>query len=343
VNAPLVFVEVRGGRPTLGSVGLLAVARSLAGDARGAAAFVAGPGAGDVASTLGGFGADETWYAEDASFDESLGVPRADAIARLIEERGYRTIMLENSVLAIEIAARLGVRLGAGVDWDLLGLEERDGELVGRRLALGDSVAVEVGWTSDVRIAVFRLGALEPVEAEGLGNVHRWEPAAVASPSHGEVRVVERSAARSGDAARLAGAGVIVAGGRGVRDRESMRLLEDLADALGGVVGVSLPIADRGWYPHSRQVGQTGQKVRPRLYVACGISGALAHRTGMEKSETIVAINDDPTAPIFGLCDAGVVGDLHTVVPQLTALVRDARAAPTQGGPLSAGPPAVGA
>jgi electron transfer flavoprotein alpha subunit len=300
----------------------LAVARSVAGSA---AAFVAGPGAADVASTLGGYGADETWYAADASFDESLGVPRADAIARLIEERGYRTILIENSVLAIEVAARIGARLGAGVDWDLLDLEQRDGELVGRRLALGDSVAVEVGWTSDVRVAVFRLGTHEPVEAEGRGDVRRFEAADVPATDGRSARVLERSAPRSGDAARLAGARVIVAGGRGVRDRESMSLLEELAQALGGVVGVSLPIADRGWYPHSRQVGQTGQKVRPRLYVACGISGALAHRAGMEKSETIVAINDDPTAPIFGLCDAGVVGDLHTVVPQLTALVREAR------------------
>ena len=111
-----------------------------------------------------------------------------------------------------------------------------------------------------------------------------------------------------------------------MRGRESLTLLEDLADALGGAVAVSMPIVDRGWYPHSRQVGQTGQKVRPRLYVACGISGQLAHRVGMERSRVVIAINTDATAPIFGMCDAGVVGDLSEIVPALAQLVRQGRA-----------------
>jgi electron transfer flavoprotein alpha subunit len=96
-------------------------------------------------------------------------------------------------------------------------------------------------------------------------------------------------------------------------------------------VAVTLPLVDRGWYPHANQVGQTGQKVRPRLYLACGISGALAHRVGMDKSAVIVAINSDPAAPIFGICDGGVVGDLHGIVPELTRLVRQAR---TPGAPI---------
>ena len=323
MSGPIVFIELRGGRPTPGSVGLLSVARQLGHDV---GAFVSGPGAADVAATLGRFGADDIWYSDDPAHDESLGVPRADALAGLIDAHGYRTILFESSVVAIEIAARLATRLEAGVDWDLLALAAHEGELVGSRLALGDSQAVDVGWSTDVRIAVFRLGTQEPIEAAGRGTAHVLELAPVATPGRPAVRVVERSTARSGDSARIANASVIVAGGRGVRDRESMILLEDLADALGGVVGVSLPVADRGWYPHSRQVGQTGQKVRPRLYVACGISGALAHRAGMEKSETIVAINSDPTAPIFAISDAGVVGDLHAVVPELTARLREARA-----------------
>ena len=96
-----------------------------------------------------------------------------------------------------------------------------------------------------------------------------------------------------------------------------------------GILVLLLAVVDRGWYPHSRQVGQTGQKVRPRLYIACGVSGALAHRVGMEKSGVIVAINSDPTAPIFGICDGGVVGDLHQIVPELTRLIGQARPAGT--------------
>ncbi len=145
-----------------------------------------------------------------------------------------------------------------------------------------------------------------------------------AEPPPTVVRIVERITARV-EGADIRTADVVVSGGRGLRDRESLALLDDLASALGGVVGVSMPLVDRGWMPHSRQVGQTGNKVRPRLYVACGISGQLAHRVGMEKSKVIVAINTDPTAPIFGICDLGLVGDLHTVVPELARRIREAR------------------
>ena len=99
-------------------------------------------------------------------------------------------------------------------------------------------------------------------------------------------------------------------------------LLEDLAEVLAGAVGVSMPVVDKGWYPYSHQIGQTGRTVRPKLYIACGISGAIQHRVGMAKSGTIVAINTDPQAPVFGICDFGVVGDLTEVVPRLTALLR---------------------
>jgi len=201
----------------------------------------------------------------------------------------------------------------------------RDGTLVGTRYALDDSLAVEVGWIGEVQLAVFRLGLHDPVEAPVDGQVVWVQPAL--SDYALATRIVEVRGS-SAEAASLATADIIVAGGRGMRDRQTLALLEDLADALGGVVAVSMPIVDRGWYPHSRQVGQTGQKVRPRLYIACGISGQLGHRVGMEKSGVIVAINSDPTAPIFGICDAGVVGDLHVIVPELTRRVRAAQGSP---------------
>jgi electron transfer flavoprotein alpha subunit len=246
-----------------------------------------------------------------------------DALASLVRQRGFTTVLFENSVVAADVAAGLAARIDSGVNWDLQDLQDRGGALVGVRHALNDTVTVDVGWVGNVRLAVFRIGLFEPVEDPVNCAVQRFEPE-FADRSL-KVTIAERLGSQTRDAVQLATADVIVAGGRGVRDRESLGLLEELADALGGVVGVSLPLVDRGWYPHQRQIGQTGYKVRPRLYLACGISGALAHRVGMEKSGLIVAINSDPAAPIFGICDGGVVGDLHEIVPELTRLVRQGR------------------
>ena len=267
------------------------------------------------------YGAEVAWYCDDPAVEPDVGAPQVDVLHRLVEEHGYRTILFENSVVAADVAAGLAARLDAGVNWDLQDIAVRDGSLVGTRLALNDSVSVEVGWVGDVRLGVFRVGLLEPAEQAGEAEVRRVEPRL--SPQARAIRVTTKEALTGADAAQIATADVIVAGGRGLRDREALRLLDELADALGGAVVVTLPLVDRGWYPHTRQVGQTGQKVRPQLYLACGISGALAHRVGMERSKVIVAINTDEAAPIFGISDAGVVGDLHEIVPELTRLIRE--------------------
>jgi electron transfer flavoprotein alpha subunit len=317
-DMPVVFIETRDGKATAGSLGLVARARALRGTA---GAVVCGPDAASVAEGLARYGSGTTFVADANGIDASLGQVQIEVLATVVRDHGIRTILFENSVLAADVAAGLAVRLNAGLNWDLQDLVVRDGALVGTRHALDDSLAVEVGWIGEVCLAVFRLGLHDPVEAPVEGHVVRVEPA----PSDYALatRIVEVRGS-SAEAATLATADIIVAGGRGMRDRETLRLLEDLANALGGVVAVSMPIVDRGWYPHSRQVGQTGQKVRPRLYIACGISGQLGHRVGMEKSGVVVAINSDATAPIFGICDAGVVGDLHVIVPELTRRIRAA-------------------
>lgn len=315
---PVVFIETRDGEATAGSLGLLAKARALGGTA---GAVVCGPNAAAVADGLARYGTTSTFVGDVGGTDPSLAQAQVDVLESLVRGHGVRMLLFENSVLAADVAAGLAVRIGAGVNWDLQDLTLRDGALVGTRYALDDSVAVEVGWIGEVQLAVFRLGLHDPVEAPVEGRVVRVD---AALSDHALATRILEDHESSAEGATLATADIIVAGGRGMRDRETLGLLEDLADALGGVVAVSMPIVDRGWYPHSRQVGQTGQKVRPRLYIACGISGQLGHRVGMEKSRVIVAINLDPTAPIFGICDAGVVGDLHVIVPELTRLIRSA-------------------
>jgi electron transfer flavoprotein alpha subunit len=286
------------------------------GDAVGA---VLGPGAREAAAGAGAFGVSAVYVSEDDAFASPLPQTRVDALAALVEETGVEAVVFGASVLASDVAAGLAARLDAGLNWDLTDLALNDGELVGKRPALGDTVLVDVGWKSAPRLALVRAGALDPVESGGSAEVRDFSPSF--SDFSTLATLVEQTQEESSGPS-IEDADVIVAGGRGLGSPEAFSLLEELAGALGGAVGATRAVVDAGWYPYPTQVGQTGKTVSPRLYVACGISGAIQHKVGMQSSGTIVAINKDANAPIFDFCDLGVVGDLHQIVPKLTELVR---------------------
>jgi electron transfer flavoprotein alpha subunit len=246
-----------------------------------------------------------------------------DALAALVEKTGADAVLFAASVLASDVAAGLAARLDAGLNWDLTDLVLSDGELVGKRPALGDTVLVDVGWTGSPRLGLVRAGALDPAESGGSAEVEEFD--ASFSDFSTLATLVEQTQEESSGPS-IEDASIIVAGGRGLGSPEAFSLVEELAAALGGAVGATRAVVDAGWYPYSTQVGQTGKTVSPKLYVACGISGAIQHKVGMQGSGTIVAINKDPNAPIFDFCDLGVVGDLRQIVPKLTELVRAHRA-----------------
>lgn len=315
VMKTLVVLEERSGAITAGSLGLLGVARRL-GDI--VAASLCGQAVASADEAMK-HGADVVFTCDQEGLSGPIAQPRAAFIASVLEHGAFEVVLLENTALAADIAGELSVRMNAGVNWDLRDIAVEGGQLIGTRLALGDAVCLKVGWVQLPAIAVMRRGISEPSLDQREGSVENIE---VDVPQYAASVKIERDPERGPEAESLEGAEIIVAGGRGLDSKDSLHLLEELADELRGVVAVSMPLVDRGWYPYSRQVGQTGKTVRPALYVACGISGATQHRVGMERSGTIVAINSDATAPIFGVCDLGVVGDLHTVVPRLTELVR---------------------
>jgi electron transfer flavoprotein alpha subunit len=286
------------------------------------AGVLVGSGVRGVADGAGEFGAAKVFVADDESLEAPLPQPRVDVLASLVREQGYDTVLFAASVLAADVAAALAARLDAGLNWDLVDLSLQDGKLVGKRPALGDSVFVDVGWTDEPRLALFRSGTFDPASTGGTAEV---VDVPVQLEEHSQVAKMIEQAHEESTGPDLAEADVIVAGGRGLGGPENFTLVEELAKALGGAVGATRAVVDAGWYPYSTQIGQTGKSVAPKLYVACGISGAIQHKVGMQSSGTIVAINKDANAPIFEFSDFGVVGDLHAIVPKLTELVRERR------------------
>ncbi len=316
----LVFLEHHGRELSAAALGVLSKGASL-GDADLSAAII-GSGVRHLADEAGKFGAAKVYVADDPQLEAPLPQPRVDVLAQIAREEHIDTLLFANSVLAADVAAGLAARLEAGVNWDLTGLVRDDGNLVGKRPALQDSVYVDVGWTSEPRIALFRSGSFDPVETGGAAEV---EDVQVALEDFSRAARMIDQAHEEGGGPSIEDAEIIVAGGRGLGGPENFTLVEELAKALGGAVGATRAVVDAGWYPYSTQVGQTGKTVSPKLYIACGISGAIQHKVGMQGSGVIVAINKDPNAPIFEFSDLGVVGDVHQVVPKLTELVKQRR------------------
>ncbi len=315
-----VFVEHHEGQLQKGSLGVLSKAATLGEEV---AAVLLGPGTKELAREAGRFGAQKVFVAEAPELEAPLPQPRVDALAQLVGEQDIDTVLFGASVLASDVAAGLAARLDAGLNWDLVELEASDGQLVGKRPALEDSVYVDVGWTSEPRLALFRPGTFDPAESGGEAQVEELTPS---FEEFSTAATMVEQAHEESSGPSIEDADVIVAGGRGLGGPENFSLVEGLAKALGGAVAATRAVVDAGWYPYATQVGQTGKTVSPKLYIACGISGAIQHKVGMQGSGTVVAINKDPNAPIFEFCDLGVVGDLHEIVPRLTELVQQRRA-----------------
>jgi len=321
---PLVFLEHRGDQLSKGSLGVLTKAAALGEPV--ATVLVGGSEIKDLAATAGDFGAHHVHLISDAAFAAPLPQPRVDALTAVVRTYGYDTVLLANSVLAGDIAGALAVRLDAGLNWDLIDVELREGDLVGTRPALADSILVEVGWRSEIRLGLFRAGSFEAVPSGG-SDAQISEESVDPAPHSLRARLVEQSEQTDERTSSLEDADAIVAGGIGLGGPEHFALAEALAEALDGAVGATRAAVYAGWYPYAAQIGQTGKTVSPKLYIALGISGAVQHKVGMQNAKTIVAINTDPSAPIFEFSDLAVVGDLHVIVPELIELVRQHRKA----------------
>lgn len=313
----LVFLEHHGDAIQKGSLGLLSKAASLDPDT---SAVIVGSGVSGLASQAAQYGAAKVFVADDASLSAPLPQPRVDVIAALVQQHGFENVLFGASVLASDIAGGLSARLDAGLNWDLSDLAVEGGALVGTRSALGDTIVANVGWSSTPRLALVRAGSFEPAERPAGGAV---ESAAVSVQDFSGKATMLDQAHEVASGPSIEEADILVTGGRGLGAPEAFSKLEELAGALGGAVASTRAVVDSGWYPYPTQIGQTGKTVAPKLYIGAGVSGAIQHKVGMQSSQTIVAINKDGNAPIFDFSDFGIVGDLHEVIPALTALVKE--------------------
>ena len=305
------YVEVVQGAIASISLEILSQAAKL-GEAE---AVLLGSAPDNAVETLGRYGAKRVYRCADGVFDEHLVLPAASLLADLIQQRKPDAMLFGTTYTGRDIASSLSARLDCGALTDVGELDYKDGGFVAHIPALGATFlnTATHDWPG-TKIFLARPKAFEAVEHGGTAAVEN-----VPAP-RGEgltaVRVVE-SVVQKAEGPALEEANVIVSGGRGLKSAESYQMIRDLAELMGGAVGATRAIVDAGWVPYALQVGQTGKSVKPSIYIACGISGAIQHLAGMKGSKTIIAINTDPDAPIFKNADFGVVGDVFKVIPQL--------------------------
>ncbi|MEP7159620.1 MAG: electron transfer flavoprotein subunit alpha/FixB family protein [Dermatophilaceae bacterium] len=280
-----------------------------------------GPGLDAATDALARFGARKIYAVSAPDVSEYLVAPVAEVLAQLVEQVSPAAVLLSSSTHGKEIAARLAIKTSSGLITDAVDVRAGGEGVETTQSVFAGSFTVEATVTKGTPIITVKPNSCAPQEAAGTATVE--EVSVILSDLAKGARITERREKQASGRPELTEAAIVVSGGRGTGG--DFAAVEHLADTLRAAVGASRAAVDAGWYPHTHQVGQTGKQVSPQLYVACGISGAIQHRAGMQTSKTIVAINKDEEAPIFDLVDFGVVGDLFAVLPQADAQIKAQR------------------
>ena len=288
------------------------------------------------AERLGAYGADKVIVVDDPMLKEYRTEPYTHAMASVIKEFKPEIVLIGATAIGRDLGPRLAARIHTGLTADctqldigdfplnpIPGREQKHNQLLMTRPAFGGNTIATIA-CPDFRpqMATVRPGVMQklPKDPSHKAEVIEYNPGFEENAMYVEILEIVKAVS---DVADIMDAKILVSGGRGVGSPENFAILHDLADAIGGTVSCSRAVVDAGWKPKDLQVGQTGKTVRPNLYIACGISGAIQHLAGMEESDIIVAINKDEYAPIFDVADYGVVGDLNKIVPLLTEKIKE--------------------
>lgn len=285
----------------------------------------------DLADELAAYGADKVIVVDDPELKEYRTEPYTHALASVINEYKPEIMLVGATAIGRDLGPRVSARVATGLTADctvleigdfplvaIPGKEQKHNQLLMTRPAFGGNTIATIACPDNrPQMATVRPGVMQAIDKiEGAkAEVIEFNPGFTPDNKYVEIMEVVKSVT---DVVDIMDANILVSGGRGVGSPENFKILEDLAEVLGGEVSCSSAVVDAGWKPRDIQVGQTGKTVRPNVYFAIGISGAIQHVAGMEEADIIVAINKDDTAPIFDVADYGIVGDLNKIVPMLT-------------------------
>ncbi len=313
---------------------LLGKAKDLAKDLdTDVTAVLLGSGIMGLADGLAEYGADKVIVVDDKELEVYRTEPYAHALSSVINEYKPEIMLVGATAIGRDLGPRVSARVATGLTADCTVLEIGDftdmatKEVLPKQLLMtrpafgGNTIATIACPYNRPQMATVRPGVMQKIApiTGAKANVIEYNPGFTPDNKYVEILEVVKSVA---DTVDIQDAKILVSGGRGVGSEENFKLLQDLADVMGGTVSCSRAVVENGWMPQERQVGQTGKTVRPSVYFAIGISGAIQHVAGMEEADIIVAINKDETAPIFDVADYGLVGDLNKIVPQLTEMLK---------------------
>ena len=319
-NELWVLAEMGEGSPKKVSFELMSKASELAAAMHVTPAAVVLGGDEAAAHMMGAYGAQKVYLAQDERFAAYHATPISSTLSALIAAKQPVAVFIPATALGKDVIARVAARGRLGMLADCVAVAVKDGALIATEAAFGGSLMADCVCTGATpHLLSFQPNVFAATKRAGAPPI--VEQAPVVFEAKTAVRIVERVASAR-QAVSLDEASVIVAGGRGMGSPDKFALLEDLASVLGAAIGASRAAVDAGWRPYSEQVGQTGKTVKPTVYIACGISGAIQHKVGMQTAEHIIAINKDADAPIFSFADLCVVGDIFEIVPRLTAELR---------------------
>ena len=320
----LIVAEIQGGKVREASYELAAFAQKVASaSGREVKSLVMGQGIEGQAEELSKRGGGGVYAADHELLANHNPQTSRAAIGAAIDASGADLVLISNTPSGWDVAPRVAAERDAAFISDCFDVDVADGNLVFKRRVFNGKLDAQISASAGLVVATVQPGATAPFEGSADGSVEKLEVAIDAGSLKSKFVEIKQAEAKGVD---LTKASVIVSGGRGVGDPEKFpEVIQPLAEALGGAMGASRPVVDAGWLPHEYQVGSSGQVVSPKLYIACGISGAIQHLVGMKASNFIIAINKDADAPIFEVANLGVVADLFEVVPALTSAVKEAK------------------
>ena len=292
------------------------------------AAVLVGNDVAGLVKPLGAYGADKVYVIEHKLLESYTTDAYTDVLAAVIARHKPSIVLFGATIDGRDLAPRVAARLRVGLTADCTGLEiDEKKRLVQIRPAFGGNIMASIVSHSRPQMATVRPRVMKAPKPDETRNPKVERVEVTLDSVTVRTKVLERVTELTKPSEKIEEAQIIVSCGRGIGKQEQLKLAYELAEVLGAAVGGSRPIVDCGWLPHQQQVGQSGKTVSPRLYLAAGISGTIQHRIGMQSSDTIIAINKDPEAPILNLANLGVIGDLFQIVPKLTEQLRALRQA----------------